>query len=135
MLIRKEESKDYEIIYSVVKGAFNSAEHADGNEHDLVNALRNTVLVLAPLSVLPEYQRRGIGMSLIKEGHSIADKLGYGYSIVLGSEKYYPKAGYVPADSFGMECALRQVYADRNWIAVRYPFVIGKDDYTKRLFP
>lgn len=32
------------------------------------------------------------------------------------------------------ECALRQVYADRNWIAVRYPFVIGKDDYTKRLF-
>lgn len=31
------------------------------------------------------------------------------------------------------ECALWQVYSDRNWIAVRYPFVIGKDDYTKRL--
>ena len=31
------------------------------------------------------------------------------------------------------ECALRQVYPDRNWIAVRYPFVIGEDDYTKRL--
>lgn len=31
------------------------------------------------------------------------------------------------------ECALWQKYADRNWIAVRYPFVIGKDDYTKRL--
>lgn len=26
-----------------------------------------------------------------------------------------------------------QKYADRNWIAVRYPFAIGKDDYTKRL--
>ena len=31
------------------------------------------------------------------------------------------------------ECALWQQYPDRNWITVRYPFVIGKDDYTKRL--
>ncbi len=31
------------------------------------------------------------------------------------------------------ECALWQKYRDRNWIAVRYPFVVGKDDYTKRL--
>ncbi|MBQ9135590.1 MAG: NAD-dependent epimerase/dehydratase family protein [Lachnospiraceae bacterium] len=31
------------------------------------------------------------------------------------------------------ECALWQTYADRNWIAVRYPFAIGADDYTKRL--
>lgn len=31
------------------------------------------------------------------------------------------------------ECALWQEYSDRNWIAVRYPFAIGKDDYTKRL--
>lgn len=31
------------------------------------------------------------------------------------------------------EYALWQKYADKNWIAVRYPFVIGKDDYTKRL--
>lgn len=31
------------------------------------------------------------------------------------------------------EYALWQKYADRNWIAVRYPVVIGKDDYTNRL--
>ena len=31
------------------------------------------------------------------------------------------------------EYALWQKYADRSWIAVRYPFAIGKDDYTKRL--
>ena len=31
------------------------------------------------------------------------------------------------------ECALWQQYPDRNWIAVRYPFVIGRDDYTRRL--
>jgi len=32
------------------------------------------------------------------------------------------------------EYALWQKYSDRNWIAVRYPFAIGKDDYTRRLF-
>lgn len=31
------------------------------------------------------------------------------------------------------ECALWQEYSERNWLAVRYPFVLGKDDYTKRL--
>ena len=31
------------------------------------------------------------------------------------------------------EYALWQKYSDRNWIAVRYPFAIGKDDYTRRL--
>jgi hypothetical protein len=31
------------------------------------------------------------------------------------------------------ECALWQVYKNKKPIAVRYPFAIGKDDYTKRL--
>lgn len=31
------------------------------------------------------------------------------------------------------ECALWQKYGDKKCIAVRYPFVIGKDDYTERL--
>ena len=135
MLIRKEEPKDYEIVYSVVKDAFDSAEHSDGNEQDLVNALRkgesfipelslvteingkivghimftratvgrDAVLVLAPLSVVPKYQRKGIGIALIKEGHKIADELGYKYSIVLGSQRYYPKVGYLPANTFGIK--------------------------------
>lgn len=135
MLIRKEKIQDYESVYSLVKEAFSSAEHADGKEQDLVNALRKgeafipelslvaeidgkivghiifskakisdtEVLALAPLSVLPEYQRKGIGTALIKEGHRIANELGYGYSIVLGSEQYYPKIGYLPADTFDVK--------------------------------
>lgn len=135
MLIRQEEIKDYKIVYSVIKKAFSCAQHTDGNEHNLVDALRiskafipelslvaeingkivghimftkanidnNVVLALAPLSVLPEYQKKGVGTALIKEGHKIAKKLGYGYSIVLGSEKYYPKTGYLPANRFGIK--------------------------------
>lgn len=61
-----------------------------------------TVLALAPLSVLPEYQKRGVGTALIAEGHKIAKSLGYGYSVVLGSEKYYPKHGYVISEEYGI---------------------------------
>ncbi len=64
---------------------------------------KTELLVLAPLSVLPAYQNRGIGLSLIKQGHMIASRLGYGYSVVLGHAKYYPKAGYVPASRYGIK--------------------------------
>ena len=60
------------------------------------------VLALAPLSVLPECQKKGIGTALIKEGHRIARQLGYRYSVVLGSEEYHPRLGYVPAISLGI---------------------------------
>lgn len=40
--------------------------------------------------------------ALIQEGHKIAKELGYTHAIVLGSEKYYPKSGYSPAEGFGI---------------------------------
>lgn len=63
---------------------------------------KDSVLVLAPLAVLPEYQRQGIGKALINQGHEIALKLGYEYIVVLGSEDYYPKFGYMPANQLGI---------------------------------
>lgn len=61
------------------------------------------VLALAPLSVLPEFQSRGIGLLLIKQGHRIASQREYQYSVVLGHSKYYTKAGYVPASVYGIK--------------------------------
>ena len=63
----------------------------------------DTELALAPLAVIPAYQRKGIGMALMKKGHSVAKTLGYDYSIVLGHPNYYPKAGYVPAITYGIK--------------------------------
>lgn len=60
------------------------------------------MLALAPLSVLPAYQQLGVGKALIREGHKIAKDLGYEYSIVLGSEYYYPKLGYIAAEKYGI---------------------------------
>lgn len=134
LVIRQETAPDHVAVYQLVKEAFASAEHCDGNEQDLVSALRassafipelslvavadgsivghilftkvlvgeHTALALAPLSVHPAYQRQGVGLALMKAGHGIAQKLGYDYSIVLGSSNYYPKVGYVPASTYGI---------------------------------
>lgn len=75
-----------------------------------------TVLALAPLSVLPEYQNQGIGLALIKQGHKIAQKSGYNFSVVLGHAEYYPKAGYVPASQYGIKAPFRT--ADENFMAI-----------------
>lgn len=40
MLIRQETINDYSRVYTLIKEVFASAEHADGNEQDLVAALR-----------------------------------------------------------------------------------------------
>lgn len=59
----------------------------------------NTVdsLALAPVSVIPEYQRKGIGSQLIHGALERAKKLGYDSVIVLGHKDYYPKFGFKAA--------------------------------------
>lgn len=59
-------------------------------------------LALAPVSVDPEMQGRGIGGLLIKEVHSIAKSLGYGSIVLLGHTDYYPRFGYKRASKFGI---------------------------------
>ena len=73
------------------------------------------VLALAPLSVLPAYQGRGIGLSLIAQGHRIAAELRYQYSIVLGHANYYPKADYIPASRYGIKAPFE--VNDENFMA------------------
>ena len=51
-------------------------------------------LALAPVSVRPSHQKKGIGGKLIKEAHRIAKELGYKSIVLLGHAEYYPKFGY-----------------------------------------
>lgn len=58
--------------------------------------------ILAPLAILPEYQKQGIGGLLIKEGHRILKEMGTELVFVLGHMDYYPRFGYLPdAKSYG----------------------------------
>lgn len=72
---------------------------------------------LAPLAIAPQAQRQGIGMRLMEAGHQIAKELGYEYSVVVGSERYYPRAGYRPASEFGILAPFE--VPDQNFMALR----------------
>jgi predicted N-acetyltransferase YhbS len=60
-------------------------------------------LALAPMAVLPEYQRQGIGSQLVEEGLKKARKLGFSSVIVLGHAAYYPRFGFEPAGKWGIQ--------------------------------
>lgn len=130
--IRQENEKDYAEVYELIKKAFGVAEHADGDEQDLVERLRKgksfvpelslvaeidgkivgqilftkanvndkVLLVLAPLSILPEYQHQGIGRKLIDFGHEKARAIGFAGSLSLGDPKVYMGSGYIPASKW-----------------------------------
>lgn len=56
-----------------------------------------TVLALAPLSVAPARQRKGVGSALVRGVIDRADALGYPLIALIGGPEYYSRFGFVPA--------------------------------------
>src|SRR2546430_16155116 len=48
-------------------------------------------LGLAPMAVLPAYQRQGIGAQLVEAGLAVCRTTPYGLVVVLGHPHYYPR--------------------------------------------
>jgi len=61
------------------------------------------LLGLAPMAVLPEFQKKGIGSQLVKIGIEKCSNLGYDAVVVLGHPEYYPKFGFVPSVKYGIK--------------------------------
>ncbi len=59
---------------------------------------------LAPMAVLPERQRQGIGSLLVEAGIDVMHKRYCPFIIVLGHPEYYPRFGFVPASRYGLSC-------------------------------
>ena len=57
---------------------------------------------LAPMAVLPERQRGGIGSALARRGLELLRQDGCPFVIVLGHPEYYPRFGFVPASRYGI---------------------------------
>jgi putative acetyltransferase len=56
-----------------------------------------TGMGLAPLSVAPDHQRRGVGSLLVQSGLEGLFSAGCSFVIVLGHPEYYPRFGFQPA--------------------------------------
>jgi putative acetyltransferase len=52
--------------------------------------------ILAPLAVIPEYQKQGIGGLLMREGFNQLKEIGSLMIFLLGHIEYYPKHGFIP---------------------------------------
>ncbi|PSB01440.1 GNAT family N-acetyltransferase [Merismopedia glauca] len=62
------------------------------------------LLGLAPLAVLPKYQRQGIGSLLVQYTLKECDRAGCNAVVVLGHPAYYPRFGFIPAREKGLGC-------------------------------
>jgi putative acetyltransferase len=59
---------------------------------------------LAPMGILPDYQRRGIGSLLVREGLLACQRTGFDVVVVLGHPDYYPRFGFMVASEEGLRC-------------------------------
>lgn len=55
---------------------------------------------LAPMAVLPEYQKKGIGSQLVIEGMKACRQTEYSAVVVLGHPQFYPHFGFEPSVNF-----------------------------------
>jgi putative acetyltransferase len=124
VIVREEVPADIEAIRNVNRLAFGGAEEADLVDALRASALVVVSLVateadevighalfsrlpietrttdtfqaaaLAPVAVLPQYQRRGAGSALIRQGLEICRERGWVAVIVVGHPDYYPRFGF-----------------------------------------
>lgn len=134
ILIRKEEEKDLKDIYKINRLAFGQENEsklidkirAGSNfipDLSLVAVSSNRIvghilfskikiigssvfetLALAPMAVIPTFQKQGIGSKLIKKGIIKAKELGFTSIIVIGHKEYYPRFGFERASKWGIKC-------------------------------
>lgn len=131
MIIRQETREDNKSVHALNELAFGQSLEADivdklrNNCDDVLSlvAVENERIVghilfspaeiegprgllkgmgLAPMAVLPDRQRQGIGTLLINKGIEELKKLNCPFIIVLGHQEYYPRFGFERASLYGI---------------------------------
>ena len=93
-----------------------------------IDAAPNSVVSnLAPLAVVPRFQKQGVGGNLIAEGLKLLTKAKVDLVFVLGHPTYYPRYGFAPAGKQGFEAPFPILEKDADaWMVQELkPGVIG----------
>lgn len=132
MRIRAETEADRAAVRAVNEAAFETPAEADlvealhGKDMSLVSLVAEVdgkvvghilfspvsltehahlnVMGLAPMAVAPDYQRKGIGSALVRQGLTRCKDLGCCAVVVVGHPEYYPRFGFGPADRYALRC-------------------------------
>ncbi len=72
--------------------------------------------MIGPVAVAPESQRRGVGSALVRAAIERAEELGLPVLCLLGHVDYYPRFGFRPARSIGIEPP--RPWSDESWLAL-----------------
>jgi putative acetyltransferase len=108
---RPNEARVVELLHARNKAPISLAATVEGQvvAHVLFSPIRLepaphrlNAVGLAPVGVLPEHQRRGIGSRLIRAGLECCRDAGYDAVVVLGNPLYYSRFGFVRARDHGL---------------------------------
>ena len=94
----------------------------------LVNSSREVaVSFLAPLAVVPMFQRQGAGGSLIKDGLERLSRSGVDLVFVVGHPGYYPRYGFIQAGKLGFETPypMAEEHAEAWMVRALRPDLLG----------
>jgi putative acetyltransferase len=85
------------------------------------------IALLAPLAVVPDAQRQGVGGKLIARGLQLLSQSRVGLVFVLGHPEYYPRHGFEPAGCLGFEAPypIPDEHANAWMVQALRPDVIG----------
>lgn len=63
------------------------------------------IISFGPISVLPNFQGKGIGSMLIEHTKVLARNLGYSAILIYGDPNFYSRVGFITAENFGIGTA------------------------------
>jgi len=86
-----------------------------------------SIVILAPLAIVPDVQRQGIGGKLIERGLQLLSESGVDLIFVLGHPEYYPRHGFKPAGQLGLEAPypIPDEHADAWMVQALQPDLLG----------
>ncbi len=92
------------------------------------SSIDTSLSLLAPLAVLPNHQKQGVGGKLIEHGLNLLTGNGVDLVFVLGHPDYYPRYGFNPAGMHGFEAPypIPAEHADAWMVQELHPGTIGQ---------